>query len=721
MLTRNLHVPAWGTIVAAAYTLVVMFRMGDQYPGMELGSLAAVCLIELATVDLLTKASLRIRSALVRSIALLVPAAMGAIYVIQLYAIWISGGFIPPIAFANQEVTGLIPFSGAYKLLGTFFAAFFAYVLWCRNSEWGRSSTATTLVCLATLGALYPLLVYKQPTARGIVVGRGEAPISSFVHSLAMYSRMSPRTRSDAADLNAVRDSFMRRAVYERGFPEDMTHNLPKRPNVIVVFTEGMSARWIEAYGSLNPGLTPNIDRLANGSLLFSNYYNHTAATFRGLRGQLTSGHQETDGANDEGTGFGQRDVSGDVSAISRNSVPEILRAHGYRSLFFLSQQEYLNKMIESLGFDRTLGRDYLYDTYLRKLGKTDRPASLSDQHLFETMLTELEAQPTDKPFFAAVYNFGTHAFLSGDAKYGDGKNQALNRFHSYDRDIGQFVQRFMASPLHANTVLVFTSDHSTFPDPFAVKADNRIPRYFVDTIPLMIYWKGVEHRKIYLAGKNSLDLAPSLLSLLGVRTAHNLFMGCTFFEKCAFDRISNVGDEYILTDQYRSYSESQVPEAQKIFFEKGRQAIDRYKSMDLIIDSPQLTATAPTPHLLLADSSISGVFSPPQAGDIRAVGIQIGNFGGTADGSASLRVCQADGCQEAISSIAGSTDNDYIPFHLPTPLKVTRGKTVTFTFTRLDGTNPFAVWSYPTNTGAELTLSDGTKIPRDAKIDLTY
>jgi len=134
--------------------------------------------------------------------------------------------------------------------------------------------------------------------------------------------------------------------------------------------------------------------------------------------------------------------------------------------------------------------------------------------------------------------------------------------------------------------MLVITADHSTFPGPNAVAADSRVQGYFVDKIPFLIYWKGVEHRTIDAAGKNSLDLAPSLLSLLNVQDAHNLFLGCTIFEQCALDRVSNIGIEYILTDAKGSYSEYYVPAEQKAHYEQSRDTIERYKSMDLIIDT---------------------------------------------------------------------------------------------------------------------------------------
>lgn len=578
------RLPAWGTCVAGLSTLVLLFRMLRFQAATDLAVFAASCALELVLLDLATRLTLRLRFVPLRILMLVLPALAGCIYMAQLYSIWISGGLIPPIAFANQEVVGLIAFDGIYALLAVFLTAFIGHACVVRTTYKPLSRRITAVVILV-LGTGYATLLAIQPLARGIVVARGEAPISSFLRSAATSAGMSGQVQLSAAELIEARAEFSRRTVYQQGFPEAFTHALPERPNVIVIFTEGMSARWMDTYGSRHPGVTPNLDRLAGGSLVFSNYYNHTAATFRGLRGQLTSGHQEVDGYNQEGTGIGQRDVSDDITAISRISIPEVLRAQGYRSMFFLSQQEYLNKMVETLGFDRVLGRDYLYDHYLSGGGEGERPKYLSDSALFDTMLTELESQPHDQPFFAAAYNFQTHAFLEGEYAYAGGDNPLLNRFHTYDRDLGRFIDRFMASRLHENTLLVFTADHSTFPGPNAVRADDRVHGYFVDTIPLLMYWKGAEHRMIDVAGKNSLDLAPSLISLLGVKKAHNLFLGCTFFEKCAVDKVSNLGAEYILTDGDGSYSEYYVPPSQKTYYEESKRVIERYKSMDMVID----------------------------------------------------------------------------------------------------------------------------------------
>lgn len=579
------RLPAWGTCVAGLLTGVLLLRMDRYYTHADLLYLGISFLLELVLLDLVTRFALGVGNRWLRIVALVIPAAAGFVYVAQLYSAWLSGGLIPPIAFANQEVVGLIAFNGVYAMLGAYLLAFIAFAVVHRADE-PRFSPRTSLALLAMAAAVYAGMIHAQPLARGIVIARGEAPISSFLRAYSTFASMSGRAQLTAAELLEARAEFSRKKVYQQGFPAEMTASLPAKPNVIVIFTEGMSARWMDTYDSAHAGVTPNLDRLAGGSLVVTNYYNHTAATFRGLRGQLTSGHQEVDGYNEEGTGIGQRDVSADITAVSRASIADILRAQGYSSMFFLSQQEYINKMIDTLGFDRVLGRDYLYDRHVRGNTHGARPKYLSDVQLFDSMLSELEAQPADKPFFAAAYNFQTHAFLDGSNTYGKGDNIVLNRFHTYDHDIGHFIDRFMASRLHENTLLVITADHSTFPGPNAVAADPRVQGYFVDKIPLLIYWKGVEHHTIDAGGKNSLDLAPSLLSLLNVKSAHNLFLGCTLFEQCALDRVSNIGVEYILTDANSSYSEYYVPPEQKAYYEQSKETIERYKAMDLIIDT---------------------------------------------------------------------------------------------------------------------------------------
>src|SRR5690606_4224251 len=83
--------------------------------------------------------------------------------------------------------------------------------------------------------------------------------------------------------------AFQRTRIYR-----DTLERLPgapsRPPNMIVLMSEGVSARMLGAYGGAYPGLTPNIDRIAARSMRVDNYFNHTAATYRGVGGQVSSG-----------------------------------------------------------------------------------------------------------------------------------------------------------------------------------------------------------------------------------------------------------------------------------------------------------------------------------------------------------------------------------------------------------------------------------------------
>jgi len=88
---------------------------------------------------------------------------------------------------------------------------------------------------------------------------------------------------------------------------------LPQRPNVVLLFVEGLSQSVVEDARDL----MPNLAALERRTLFFENYYNHTFATCRGLISQLYSGYQLSD-----------QDVNGLVS------LQAILHDFGYRTAF---------------------------------------------------------------------------------------------------------------------------------------------------------------------------------------------------------------------------------------------------------------------------------------------------------------------------------------------------------------------------------------------------
>lgn len=314
-----------------------------------------------------------------------------------------------------------------------------------------------------------------------------------------------------------------------------------KKPNVVLLFAEGTSEL------VLSEELTPNTLRFLNRSIRFKNYFNHTAATFRGIRGQMISGYQFIGGYYRNRTGVGQMTQS-ELESHFRNrveSLPTILAEHGYETAFCSphSRNEHLAEMLKATGFEKTYGSE--------EFGVKDR--SLSDKEQYARILQVLsEHDKADRPLFLSAYILGTHHGMDSiDAKFGDGKNTYLNKFHNQDVWFGRFMEEMATRSLLKDTVVVWTTDHATYPTPEFNSTFRVSKNYFVDRIPLGIYYDGVEPAVIDAKSRNSLSLAPTLLDMLGIRHQRNHFLGRSLFsdEESPFNRISNIGNNFYLLE----------------------------------------------------------------------------------------------------------------------------------------------------------------------------
>lgn len=323
-----------------------------------------------------------------------------------------------------------------------------------------------------------------------------------------------------------------------------------KGRNVIVIFTEGFSS---EIMGNSKVGefsVTPNLNKLSTEALRFKNYYNHTAATFRGLRGQLTSGYQFRDGFTDTGTGIAQLSnlEINNIYLHRQTSLPDILKEYGYKSYFIASTEKNspLNTMLKTLNFDKVLGMGNFIG-YQR-----DR---MTDKQTFNALQYFLRSQENKKEhFFIGVYPSGTHHGQdSPNEKYFDGSNPLYNKFYNYDFQLGKFVEFFRHSSFYNNTLLIITADHSTFPSTEYKKAFNSDSRYFVGEIPFLVIGGNISPELLDADGKNSLSFAPTILHMLGIQYSMNYFLGCSLFDKeCTspFSHLSAIGSDYFITSK---------------------------------------------------------------------------------------------------------------------------------------------------------------------------
>jgi len=315
-----------------------------------------------------------------------------------------------------------------------------------------------------------------------------------YVEKQLMISRM--------AAAGNMTDTFYRPGLQSY---RDKPENLVSSPNVIMIFVEGLSQSVVED----SRGIMPNVAYWESQSLHFTGYFNHTFATYRGLMGQLYSGYVYED-----------RDTNTLVS------LPSAFSNLGYTTTFINTEPN----NVQFLTYLETLGFDNVISDATTTNGMAD---SISDKDSFDMLFDTIESQAdSSRPFYTAIYTFGTHASLdSPDMQFGDGSSAMLNKFYNVDYWFGEFMERFNESSLAENTIIVFTADHCTYGDLDFMQAFPDHPRISseVDAIPLFIYYEGIEPEAIEVSGRNSLSLAPTLLDYLDISTP-NYFLGYSLF-----------------------------------------------------------------------------------------------------------------------------------------------------------------------------------------------
>lgn len=574
-----------------------------------------VAAVELAAVGVVCAALRRIGRAVGAqpwwdALAAGLVAALVAVYVSQSHSLMLSNAFISVMALQNASfityvLNGQLLVLAVLGLVG--WAGFCAGLVASRTlPPVGAERWPLPAFCavLALALGLWGWLLALQQKKTSLELDFREAPLASLVTTVhakqLVHARLLEQSTRKFDELSCVSRHgepvdaeypFQKEKLYHLVANTPPVH--AQRKNVIVVFAEGVSARLVGAYNhDAWPGLTPNIDRLASLSMRVDDYYNHTAATFRGLVGQLSSGLSLEGSHGDKGwLSAGGGEVLG---KIKRQTVPRILREQGYESVFFSPERRVnpFNRMLDSLGFDQVLTEEAIGDGLLQ--GRYDErlgTLAMNDGSLFRGLVQFLKnrhAAGEERRFLAGLYNIGTHAFIrvnDEDKKYGDGSNNELNKIHVLDAALGEFLDYFLASDFAKNTILVFTTDHATYwgEEDYRKLFPSGLKPYFIDRVPLLVFDpSGGLPPSLQAGGRTSLDLAPTLLHLLGMSHARNSFLGNSLLAPAAHAAgFAAIANEYFLTHAEGVFGESEIPQASRPWFDCMKDMARYYYSLE--------------------------------------------------------------------------------------------------------------------------------------------
>jgi len=273
-------------------------------------------------------------------------------------------------------------------------------------------------------------------------------------------------------------------------------------PNLVVVLMESLGADFVGSLGGLP--LTPNIDRLASEGLWFTHLYATGTRTVRGLEAVIT-GFPPTAAPSVLKLPESQRGFY---------SLGRTLKEHGYTTEFIyggVSNFDNMGKFFLENGFDRVIEqKDFEKPVLLGTWGASDEDLAVKAHETFTAH--------GEQPFFALLLTTSNHVpfeFPEGRIELHEQPAATRNNAIKYtDYAIGKLLDLARQAPYFERTVFLIVADH----DARVFGADLVPVKRF--HVPGVILGAGIPKRQETRV-VSQIDLAPTLLSLMGIEAAH--------------------------------------------------------------------------------------------------------------------------------------------------------------------------------------------------------
>ena len=268
------------------------------------------------------------------------------------------------------------------------------------------------------------------------------------------------------------------------------------RPHILLILLESFSANAIEAFGG-EPGISPNLNRLSQEGICFTNLYANSFRTDRGLVAVL-NGY------------LAQPTTSIMKYPAKSQTLPAIARSLdsvGYQSdVLYGGDINFTNmrSFFYSSGYSHlTTDQDFPLADRLSKWGA-------NDDVTFERLYQMITQRPTDQPWFTTFLTLSSHEPF--EVPYHRLAHPYLNTVAFTDSCLGRFIDRFKQLPAWQNSLVILVSDHG-FRYPDGTK-DYEPKRYH---IPMLWLGGAIANPRVISHIGNQTDLAATLLHQLGL------------------------------------------------------------------------------------------------------------------------------------------------------------------------------------------------------------
>jgi phosphoglycerol transferase MdoB-like AlkP superfamily enzyme len=274
--------------------------------------------------------------------------------------------------------------------------------------------------------------------------------------------------------------------------------------NLVIVLEESLGAGFVQRLGGLP--ITPTLSGLADQGIWFERLYATGTRSVRGIEAVI-AGFPPTPALSVVKLGKSQRDFA---------TLASVLDRAGYRNEFVYGGESHFDGMRSFFlgnGFHDVVDRaDFAAPKFVGSWGA-------SDEDLFAKAHERILAlHAAGQPFFVLAFTSSNHTpfeFPDGRIELHEQPKQTVHNAIKYaDHALGGFLELARGSPYWQDTLLMIVADHDT-----RVYGDELVPVNKFH-IPGVILGADTQRRHVG-ATVSQIDLAPTLLSLMGVDSEH--------------------------------------------------------------------------------------------------------------------------------------------------------------------------------------------------------
>ncbi len=276
--------------------------------------------------------------------------------------------------------------------------------------------------------------------------------------------------------------------------------------NLVIVLQESLGATFVQSLGGLP--VTPELEKLKQQGLWFEQLYATGTRSVRGIEA-VVAGFPPTPA---------QSTVKLSNSQQHFTTLASILKAQGYQTQFIYGGEAHFDNM---RSFFTGNGIDQIVDQSQMKKAVFTGSWGASDEDVFATAHQQLTAlHQQNQPFFSLIFTSSNHEpFEFPDDRidlYEEPKNRVNNAVKYADWAMGQFFNKAKQSAYWQDTLFLIVADHDN-----RVYGDNLIPVEKFH-IPGLILGADTKPEQLHTLA-SQIDLAPTLLSMMGISSCHTM------------------------------------------------------------------------------------------------------------------------------------------------------------------------------------------------------